>query len=54
MKTPDHWKHNPQFPDHESRTRKAEYEMRQFALQVTPRRRWLSRLRLRWLSRRKA
>jgi hypothetical protein len=45
--------HEFDLPDRERRIRKAEYEMRQFALQVTPRRRWIRRLRLRWLSRRK-
>ncbi len=48
MNTPEHWKRNPRYPDRDSRTRKAKYEMRLYALQALPRRRFIRRLRLRW------
>ena len=45
---PRHWQSDPRHQDRASRVRKARYEMTVFALQVTPRRRWIRRLRLRW------
>ena len=48
MTEPDHWRRDARHPDRASPTGKARREMIQFALQITPRRRWIHRLRLRW------
>lgn len=53
MSTPDHWKWDPRHPARDSRTRKAKREMALVALERTPRRRILRRLRLRWVGRRR-